>query len=277
MPVVIGILMLMGIVTKNAIMLVDFAVEEIGRGMPRHEAIVDAGRKRARPIVMTTIAMAAGMLPSALALGDGGEFRAPMAIAVIGGLIVSTLLAWSSCPRSPSWTIVHRLWCASSGGSSARPGRAHQCHPRAFTRSPPCDRIPDATAQLRRRRWQRSSASLRPSAGAGFGSALDVAPAMEERQIGEGCEDQREGAGAEQGERFIEREAVQVSGASPPKLEIPIEFLPSAAQARWVPSSRSFTPMVRPPMKARPLDSSTKAMARSDRGASFRNSHRPTM
>jgi len=93
MPVVIGILMLMGIVTKNAIMLVDFAVEEIGRGTPRLEALVEAGRKRARPIVMTTIAMVAGMFPSALAYGDGGEFRAPMAIAVIGGLIVSTLLS----------------------------------------------------------------------------------------------------------------------------------------------------------------------------------------
>jgi hydrophobe/amphiphile efflux-1 (HAE1) family protein len=93
MPVVIGILMLVGIVTKNAIMLVDFAVEKMGRGASRLEAIVDAGRKRARPIVMTTIAMAAGMLPSALAFGDGGEFRAPMAIGVIGGLIVSTLLS----------------------------------------------------------------------------------------------------------------------------------------------------------------------------------------
>jgi multidrug efflux pump subunit AcrB len=93
MPVVIGILMLIGIVTKNAIMLVDFAVEQMARGVPRTEAIVDAGRKRARPIVMTTIAMAAGMLPSALALGDGGEFRAPMAIGVIGGLLVSTVLS----------------------------------------------------------------------------------------------------------------------------------------------------------------------------------------
>ncbi|MGF9757435.1 efflux RND transporter permease subunit [Microvirga sp. 0TCS3.31] len=93
LPVVIGFLMLMGIVTKNAIMLVDFAIEEVARGVDRKTAIIDAGRKRARPIVMTTIAMAAGMLPSALALGAGGEFRAPMAIAVIGGLIVSTLLS----------------------------------------------------------------------------------------------------------------------------------------------------------------------------------------
>ena len=93
LPVVIGILMLMGIVTKNAIMLVDFAVEQMARGMPRAEAIIDAGRKRARPIVMTTIAMVGGMLPSALGAGEGGEFRSPMAIAVIGGLVSSTLLS----------------------------------------------------------------------------------------------------------------------------------------------------------------------------------------
>jgi hydrophobe/amphiphile efflux-1 (HAE1) family protein len=93
MPVVIGILMLLGIVTKNAIMLVDFAIESMHRGVSRFEAIVDAGRKRARPIVMTTIAMVAGMIPSAMAWGDGGEFRAPMAIGVIGGLIVSTALS----------------------------------------------------------------------------------------------------------------------------------------------------------------------------------------
>jgi multidrug efflux pump subunit AcrB len=93
MPVAIGILMLLGIVTKNAIMLVDFGLEAMARGLPAREAIVDAGRKRARPIVMTTVAMVAGMVPSALALGAGGEARAPIAIAVIGGLIVSTLLS----------------------------------------------------------------------------------------------------------------------------------------------------------------------------------------
>jgi multidrug efflux pump subunit AcrB len=92
-PVVIGILMLMGIVTKNAIMLVDFAIESMHKGVDRVTAIVDAGQKRARPIIMTTIAMVAGMLPSALALGAGGEFRSPMAIAVIGGLILSTFLS----------------------------------------------------------------------------------------------------------------------------------------------------------------------------------------
>lgn len=98
MPVVIGILMLMGVVTKNAIMLVDFAVESEAKGTPRDIAIIDAGRKRARPIVMTTIAMIAGMVPSALGLGQGGEFRAPMAIAVIGGLAVSTMLSLMFVP-----------------------------------------------------------------------------------------------------------------------------------------------------------------------------------
>jgi multidrug efflux pump subunit AcrB len=93
MPVVIGFLMLMGIVTKNAILLVDFAIEEVKRGVDRTTALIDAGHKRATPIVMTTIAMVAGMIPSALALGEGGAFRAPMAIAVIGGLIASTVLS----------------------------------------------------------------------------------------------------------------------------------------------------------------------------------------
>jgi multidrug efflux pump subunit AcrB len=92
-PVWIGILMLMGIVTKNAIMLVDFAIESIRHGMERDAAIIDAGQKRARPIIMTTVAMIAGRVPSALAFGAGGEFRSPMAIAVIGGLLVSTVLS----------------------------------------------------------------------------------------------------------------------------------------------------------------------------------------
>jgi hydrophobe/amphiphile efflux-1 (HAE1) family protein len=92
-PVWIGILMLMGIVTKNAIMLVEFAIEAIRDGKPREEAMIDAGMKRARPIVMTTIAMVAGMMPSALAFGAGGEFRSPMALAVIGGLLFSTVLS----------------------------------------------------------------------------------------------------------------------------------------------------------------------------------------
>lgn len=111
LPVVIGILMLMGIVTKNAIMLVDFALEEMRRGVDRDTAIVDAGRKRARPIIMTTIAMCGGMLPSALALDLGGEFRAPMAIAVIGGLISSTVLSLVFVPAVFALMDGFGSWC----------------------------------------------------------------------------------------------------------------------------------------------------------------------
>ena len=93
MPVLIGILMLMGIVTKNAILLIDFAIEMRNRGLDRMAAVIEAGHKRAQPIVMTSIAMSAGMLPSALGVGEGGAFRAPMATAVIGGIIVSTVLS----------------------------------------------------------------------------------------------------------------------------------------------------------------------------------------
>jgi HAE1 family hydrophobic/amphiphilic exporter-1 len=88
----IGIIMLMGLVTKNAILLVDFANQARERGASRRDALVDAGELRLRPIVMTTLAMIFGMIPTALALGEGSEFRAPMAHAVIGGLIASTLL-----------------------------------------------------------------------------------------------------------------------------------------------------------------------------------------
>lgn len=93
MPVLIGILMLMGIVTKNAILLIDFVIEMRRQGFERFAAVMQAGHKRAQPIVMTSIAMSAGMLPSALGVGEGGAFRAPMATAVIGGIIVSTVLS----------------------------------------------------------------------------------------------------------------------------------------------------------------------------------------
>jgi HAE1 family hydrophobic/amphiphilic exporter-1 len=88
----IGLIMLMGLVTKNAILLVDFTKTLRSRGMDRREALIAAGRTRLRPIMMTTLAMMFGMLPLALALGQGAEMRAPMARAVIGGLITSTLL-----------------------------------------------------------------------------------------------------------------------------------------------------------------------------------------
>jgi HAE1 family hydrophobic/amphiphilic exporter-1 len=88
----IGLIMLMGLATKNAILLVDYTKVLRAGGMPRREALVLAGRTRLRPIMMTTLAMVFGMLPLALGLGSGGEMRAPMARAVIGGLITSTML-----------------------------------------------------------------------------------------------------------------------------------------------------------------------------------------
>jgi multidrug efflux pump subunit AcrB len=94
MPSVIGLLMLMGIVTKNSILLVDYAMLGLHEhGLGRFDALVDACHKRARPIVMTTIAMGAGMMPTALGLGADPSFRAPMAIVLIGGLIASTFLS----------------------------------------------------------------------------------------------------------------------------------------------------------------------------------------
>lgn len=88
----IGVIMLMGLVTKNAILLIDNANERRRAGMRRSEALVEAGAVRLRPIMMTTLAMIFGMFPIALAMGEGGGFRAPMARAVIGGLITSTML-----------------------------------------------------------------------------------------------------------------------------------------------------------------------------------------
>ncbi|MFM2187307.1 MAG: efflux RND transporter permease subunit [Burkholderiaceae bacterium] len=93
MPSLIGLIMLMGIATKNSILLVDYAIIAMRQGMNRWDALMDACHKRARPIVMTTIAMGAGMMPIALGWGADPSFRQPMAVAVIGGLITSTFLS----------------------------------------------------------------------------------------------------------------------------------------------------------------------------------------
>lgn len=89
---IIGIIMLMGLVTKNAILLIDFIKKAMDKGTSRYDAIIEAGKTRLRPILMTTSAMVMGMIPLALGLGEGGEQSAPMAHAVIGGVITSTLL-----------------------------------------------------------------------------------------------------------------------------------------------------------------------------------------
>ena len=93
LPSAIGLLMLLGLAAKNSILLVEFAIERERAGATQRQALIDACRERARPIVMTTLAMQAGMLPTALGFGAGAEFRQPMAIAVIGGLLTSTLLS----------------------------------------------------------------------------------------------------------------------------------------------------------------------------------------
>jgi HAE1 family hydrophobic/amphiphilic exporter-1 len=93
MPSLIGFLMLMGLAAKNSILLVEYAIESERAGASRREAMLEATRERARPIVMTSLAMMGGMLPTALGIGQGAEFRQPMAVAVIGGLITSTVLS----------------------------------------------------------------------------------------------------------------------------------------------------------------------------------------
>ncbi|RRN80551.1 efflux RND transporter permease subunit [Pseudoxanthomonas sp. SGD-10] len=123
LPALIGLLMLIGIATKNSILLVDYAViAEDEQGMSQHDALVDACRKRARPIIMTTLAMGAGMMPIALGLSGDSSFRAPMAIAVIGGLITSTLLSLVVIPAA--YTVVDDL-----GGWFARRFGRGSAHP----------------------------------------------------------------------------------------------------------------------------------------------------
>ncbi len=93
LPSGIGLLMLLGLAAKNSILLVEYAIERERAGASQRDALIDACRERARPIIMTTMAMQAGMLPTALGIGAGAEFRQPMAIAVIGGLLTSTALS----------------------------------------------------------------------------------------------------------------------------------------------------------------------------------------
>jgi multidrug efflux pump subunit AcrB len=128
LPVLIGILMLFGIVAKNSILLVDFAVEMMNHGMPKDEAINEAGHKRAQPIVMTTVAMVAGMLPIALSLSGDASWRAPMGVTVIGGLIFSTVLTLLLVPAYFSIAIsiesrISRLFHRLVGSDAHQAGR----------------------------------------------------------------------------------------------------------------------------------------------------------
>jgi len=128
LPVLIGVLMLFGIVAKNSILLVDFAVEMMNHGMRKNDAIWEAGHKRAQPIVMTTVAMVAGMLPIALSFTGDGSWRAPMGVTVIGGLIFSTLLTLLLVPSYFSIAIsiesrVGRLFHRVVGSDAHQAGR----------------------------------------------------------------------------------------------------------------------------------------------------------
>jgi multidrug efflux pump subunit AcrB len=139
MPVYIGLLMLFGIVAKNSILLVDFAIEEMRHGVDRETAIIDAGHKRAQPIVMTTVAMVAGMLPIAIGLHGDSSFRAPMAIAVIGGLTLSTVLTLLIVPAG--FTLADDMerwlgprlsrWFTNGGEAASEPGTPTSAGPQA--------------------------------------------------------------------------------------------------------------------------------------------------
>jgi hydrophobic/amphiphilic exporter-1 (mainly G- bacteria), HAE1 family len=133
MPAVIGVLMLLGIVAKNSILLVEYTVVAIhNRGVSRYEALMDAAHKRAKPIVMTTIAMTAGMLPIALEIGADAEFRSSMAIVVIGGLITSTALSLVFVPVAFTYMDDLQKWLAPylrpfiSGAHQLPPGHTEE-------------------------------------------------------------------------------------------------------------------------------------------------------
>ena len=151
----IGLIMLMGIATKNAILLIDYVIlARRDHGLDRWDALLDACRKRARPIVMTTVAMGAGMLPIAIGVGTDPSFRAPMAIVVIGGLITSTFLSLLVVPGR-----VHLRRRRDRGGAPGIPT------PRARARPGGSRRLNGpGTAQ------PRESAARRPCAGGTVGA-----------------------------------------------------------------------------------------------------------
>jgi HAE1 family hydrophobic/amphiphilic exporter-1 len=152
----IGIIMLMGLVTKNGILLLDFANQQRAKGATRHDALLQSGRIRLRPIIMTTVAMIFGMLPLAFALGEGSEQRAPMARAVIGGLITSTMLTLFVVPvmstlleDAVAWvrSVPSRIRGIRSGGG--KPRETDTARPRAPQHPRPAQPEPVAAMHLR--------------------------------------------------------------------------------------------------------------------------------
>jgi len=157
MPVLIGILLLLGIVSKNSILLIDFAIDEMAKGTRKLDAILDAGHKRAQPIVMTTVAMTAGMVPTAMSLSGDGAFRQPMGVVVIGGLILSTLLTLLIVPagfsladglekRIGPWMrnkfLTYRPGDEMSADQGMQPVQETQASPTPATKIPPLDGNP---------------------------------------------------------------------------------------------------------------------------------------
>ncbi len=144
----IGVILLFGLVVKNAILLVDNANERRREGTERFRALVEAGQVRLRPIIMTTLAMIAGMLPSALALGEGGGFRAPMSRAVIGGLITSTILTLFVVPVAYTYFDDLGAWIGRKLGGTRRATstdpRATQQPAQALTPVPATQPVPAA-------------------------------------------------------------------------------------------------------------------------------------
>lgn len=121
----IGVVLLMGIVTKNSILLVDYAIMNQKEGEPMYEATLDSGVARLRPILMTTIAMIAGMVPIALGIGAGSQVRSPMAMAVIGGLMTSTLLTLVVIPVVYTYMDGLQVWIFNLvRGKKKREGRS---------------------------------------------------------------------------------------------------------------------------------------------------------
>jgi HAE1 family hydrophobic/amphiphilic exporter-1 len=125
----IGVMMLMGIVAKNAILLIDFAKWARERGANRRDALIEAGRTRLRPIIMTTLALIAGMVPVALGYGEGADFRAPLGRAVIGGVIASTVLTLVVIPTVYEIFDEWREWLFGKFGRAMHSGAAHPVHP----------------------------------------------------------------------------------------------------------------------------------------------------
>jgi HAE1 family hydrophobic/amphiphilic exporter-1 len=143
MPALIGFLMLLGLAAKNSILLVEYAIEREREGLSQRDALMEACRERARPIIMTSLAMIAGMLPTALGIGSGAEFRQPMAVSVIGGLITSTVLSLVLVPVGYRIIDDVELWLVPRLGRLTTPGLAPPQRLRSSARSEP-----DAAAEV---------------------------------------------------------------------------------------------------------------------------------